>query len=44
VTADYNVWRNATEAYIAEHNDILKNSPPSEEDLQSLREKRGGGK
>jgi TPR repeat protein len=42
VMADYNVWRNATEAYIAEHNDILKNSPPSEEDLDALRSKRGG--
>jgi TPR repeat protein len=40
VMADYNVWRNATEAYIAEHNDILKNSPPSEEDLDALRSKR----
>lgn len=44
VMADYNVWRHATEAYIAEHNDILKNSPPSEEDLESLRGKRSDGK
>ena len=41
VMADYNVWRNATEAYIAEHNDILKNSPPSEEDLDAMRTKKG---
>jgi len=37
VMADYNVWRAATEAYIAEHNDILKSSPPTEEELEEQR-------
>lgn len=30
--ADYNVWRNATEAYVKEHNEILKNAPPPDRD------------
>jgi hypothetical protein len=40
VMADYTVWRNATEAFIAEHNEILKNSPPDRDELN----KRMGGK
>jgi TPR repeat protein len=39
VMADYNVWRSATEAYITEHNLIIKNSPPSEEELQNQRKR-----
>jgi TPR repeat protein len=34
VMADYTVWRNATEAYIAEHNEILKNSPPDPDEMK----------
>jgi TPR repeat protein len=34
VMADYTVWRNATEAYIAEHNEIIKNSPPELPELK----------
>ena len=40
VMADYNVWRLATEAYINEHNLILKNSPPTEEELEEARKHR----
>jgi hypothetical protein len=32
VLADYNVWRNATEAYVKEHNEILKSAPPPDVD------------
>jgi TPR repeat protein len=40
VMSDYHVWREATEAYIAEHNDILKSSPPTEEELEDMRKKK----
>jgi TPR repeat protein len=39
VMADYTVWRNATEAYIAEHNEIIKNSPPDPDDVKAKRGK-----
>jgi TPR repeat protein len=32
VLADYDVWRNATEAYVKEHNEIVKNAPPPDRD------------
>jgi hypothetical protein len=32
VLADYNVWRNATEAYVKEHNEIVKSAPPPDVD------------
>jgi hypothetical protein len=32
VLADYEAWRNATEAYVREHNEILKNTPPPDVD------------
>lgn len=28
VVADFTAWRNATEAYVAEHNEMVKNAPP----------------
>lgn len=30
--ADFGVWRNATEAYVKEHNEIVKNAPPPDRD------------
>jgi TPR repeat protein len=30
VLADFGVWRDATEAYIAEHNEIVKSAPPED--------------
>jgi hypothetical protein len=30
--ADYDAWRSATEAYVKEHNEILKNAPPPDVD------------
>jgi TPR repeat protein len=30
--ADYDAWRNATEAYVKEHNEIVKNAPPPDVD------------
>ena len=30
VVADFTAWRNATEAYVNEHNEIVKNAPPPE--------------
>jgi TPR repeat protein len=32
VLADYNVWRTATEAYVKEHNEILKSAPKPDVD------------
>lgn len=32
VLADYDVWRNATDAYVKEHNEIVKNAPPPDVD------------
>jgi TPR repeat protein len=30
VVADFTAWRNATEAYVSEHNQMVKNAPPPE--------------
>lgn len=30
VVADFTAWRNATEAYVAEHNEMVRNAPPPE--------------
>jgi phage regulator Rha-like protein len=30
VVADFTAWRNATEAYVSEHNEMVKNAPPPE--------------
>jgi TPR repeat protein len=43
VVADFTVWRDATDAWIREHNDIVKNTPTPERqhELEERRQNRG---